>query len=124
MARRRGRAERLFRVNHGGYRIQEELELIVGLGGCVRDVIAEHRVYGRISAELKIGSSRDIEQLIGQICSGESIPLMTVTSGEHYHHIRADSEETLDRIQAALGESGFLPGRRPHRRGVQKERNH
>ncbi len=115
MARKRGGEERLIRVSHGGSRIREELELIVGLGGGVRDVIAEHKVYGRISAELEIGSERDIEDLIGQICSGESTPLMTVTSGEHFHHIWADSEETLDRIQEALGEKGFLPGRRPNR---------
>lgn len=108
MVRKRSGAERQIRVFHDGGRIWEELDLIVGLGGCVRDITTNHKVFGRIAADLDICSTQDVDRLIRRVCSGECSPLMTVTSGEHYHRIHADSEKTLDKIQAALDEAGFL----------------
>ena len=40
--------------------------------------------------------------------SGKSSPLKHITSGYHYHEIRADREETLDMIGKMLAEKGFL----------------
>lgn len=108
MVRKCSGAERKIRVFHGGGRIWEELDLIVGLGGCVQDITADHKVFGRITADLDICSTQDVDRLIRRVCSGECSPLMTVTSGEHYHRIHADSEKTLDEIENALREAGFL----------------
>jgi len=33
---------------------------------------------------------------------------MHVTGGYHYHTVRADDETTLDRIEAALAERGYI----------------
>ena len=42
------RAERVFKVRHTEAEVGEELELIVRLGGTVKDVSVSHRVYGNI----------------------------------------------------------------------------
>jgi transcriptional regulator of NAD metabolism len=42
------------------------------------------------------------------IKSGKSKELMHITEGYHYHTVRADSEETLDKIEAALDEKAYI----------------
>ena len=81
------------------------------LGGTVVDVSVRHKVYGKLSAKLNIFSPAGIRQFIDGIESGKSTELMNVTSGYHYHTVRADSQEILDRIEAALSQRGYLiPG--------------
>ena len=84
------------------------MQTIVDLGGEVVDVVVNHRVYGKMSAMLNIANRRDIRLYIDDIRSGKSSPLMTVTSGYHFHHIAADSEEALDEIEEALRKKGYL----------------
>ena len=45
---------RLFKVFHDAAATEEELTTIVDLGGCVVDVMVNHRVYGKVSAPLQI----------------------------------------------------------------------
>ena len=45
---------RLFKVFHDEARTEEELQLIVDLGGCVEDVMVNHNVYGKVTAPLNI----------------------------------------------------------------------
>ena len=78
------------------------------LGGCVQDVMVNHRVYGRISAPLNIKNRRDVQHFMENLRSGKSTPLLNVTSGYHFHTVSADSEEILDEIEAALKEQNFL----------------
>jgi transcriptional regulator of NAD metabolism len=78
------------------------------LGGTVVDVMVRHKVYGQISAPLNIYSAAGIQQFIKGIESGKSSELMHVTSGYHYHTIRAESYKHLDRIEAALKARGYL----------------
>ena len=47
-------------------------------------------------------------KFVESINSGNSSPLMTITYGDHYHTVKADSEKTLDEIEAELGRHGFL----------------
>ena len=49
---------RLFKVFHDENRTEEELKLIVDLGGCVEDVMVNHKVYGKVSAALNIIAAR------------------------------------------------------------------
>ena len=72
------------------------------------DVFVWHRVYGRLEARLGIRTRKDALRFINDIESGKSSPLLTVTSGYHYHTIAADSEATLDRIERALDSKGYL----------------
>ncbi|MBR5270491.1 MAG: transcription repressor NadR, partial [Anaerotignum sp.] len=52
---------RLFKVFHDESRTEEELKLIVDLGGCVEDVIVNHKVYNKVSAPLNIKNRRDVQ---------------------------------------------------------------
>ncbi len=100
--------ERVFKVYHTSIETEDELTKIVELGGTVVNVFVWHKVYGRIEGALNIFSKRGIDQLIEGIKSGKSTELMNVTSGYHYHTVRADSEETLDKIGEALVKSGYI----------------
>ena len=70
--------------------------------------MVNHRVYGRMEAELNISSRRKAADFIRDLKSGKSSPLKNITSGYHYHTVEADSEETLDMIGEMLEEKGFL----------------
>lgn len=99
---------RLIKVHHTVDQLEDELTTIVDLGGAVLNVMVNHRVYGQITANLDIRSRRDVARYLHDIRSGKSTPLMTVTSGYHFHRIAADSDEVLDEIEAALAAKGYL----------------
>ena len=101
-------AARVFKVHHTSEQTEAELTAIVDLGGCVVDVMVNHRAYGKMSANLNIKSRRDVVQFMEQMQTGKSVPLMNVTSGYHFHMITADREEILDEIEDALRSMGFL----------------
>lgn len=101
-------AKRTFKVQHSDDQLEEELCCIVDLGGCVHNVMIHHRVYGRLEAELNINSRKKIADFLEDIRSGKSSPLKNITSGYHYHEVTADNEETLDMVEHALQEKGFL----------------
>lgn len=105
---------RLFKVHHTTEQTEEELNLVVDLGGCVVNVMVNHRAYGKISVELNIKSRRDVQNFLEQIRTGKSIPLLNVTSGYHFHLISAEREEILDEIEASLKEKGFLTDFMPY----------
>ena len=99
---------RLFKVFHDAAATEEELTTIVDLGGCVVDVMVNHRVYGKVSAPLQIKNRRDVQAFLKNLESGKSTPLLNVTSGYHFHHVSAESEEILDEIEDALRRKHFL----------------
>lgn len=99
---------RIVKTLHSDEEIADELNIIVDLGGTAIDVFVRHKVYGLIKAELNISSRRDVKKFMEGIKSGKSTPLKDVTSGYHYHTLSADSEETLDLIEAELKSRGFL----------------
>ena len=78
--------QRTFKVKHTDAQVEEELYSIVDLGGSVKNVMVNHRAYGHMEAELNITSRRKAAEFV----------------------VEADSEETLDMIEAALREKGFL----------------
>ncbi len=99
---------RSFKVYHTNERTEEELTTIVDLGGCILDVMVNHRIYGKMSAPLNIKNRRDVQVFMNNLRTGKSTPLLNVTSGYHFHRIAADSEEILDEIETALREKNFL----------------
>ncbi|MCI9441426.1 MAG: transcription repressor NadR [Ruminococcus sp.] len=99
---------RTFKVRHTDERMEEELCSIVDLGGCVVDVMVNHRVYGQMKARLGIRSRRNVTEFLQDIQSGKSSPLKNITSDYHYHMIEADNEKTLDMVEQLLREKGFL----------------
>lgn len=100
--------ERVFKVYHSRAQTEDELSCIVDLGGTVVDVFVWHKVYGKLSAKLNLFSCHGIKQFLDGIESGKSTELMNVTSGYHYHTVRAESQDVLDHIEAALKTRGYL----------------
>ena len=103
-----GQLSRKIKVCHSNDEIEDELTTIVDLGGIVLNVMVNHKVYGKITAEMNIKNRRDIKNFIDRIKMGKSTPLLNITSGYHYHTVVADSEEILDEIEEALRQKNFL----------------
>ena len=61
-----------------------------------------------MTAPLNIFSNLHIKQFIEGVRSGKSSELMNITGGYHYHTVRAESEDILNRIQNALEERGYI----------------
>lgn len=101
-------AERVFKVYHSTEQTEDELNLIVDLGGTVVDVFVWHKVYGKVEAKLNIFSRLHVKQFIEGVRSGKSTELMNITGGYHYHTVRAESEEILDQIGKALGDERYI----------------
>ena len=97
-----------FKVQHTDEQLEEELCAIVDLGGCVENVMINHRVYGHMEAVLGVNSRRKVAEFMEDIRSGKSSPLKNITSNYHYHRVSADSKETLDMIEEDLRQRGFL----------------
>jgi transcriptional regulator of NAD metabolism len=112
--RRHDRPRRIFKVRHTEEQMEDELDLIVDLGGTVEDVVVNHRTYGVISVPLNVSSRRDVALYLADIASSRSTPLSRVTSGYHFHHVSASTEEELDEIGAALAARGYLVDRLPY----------
>ena len=102
------RPTRLFKCRHTAEQTADELTCVVDLGGRVEDVFVNHRVYGVVSSALGVGSRRDVERFMAELASGVSSPLLEVTSGYHFHHVSAASEEVLDEVGRALAARGYL----------------
>lgn len=105
---------RVFKVRHSNDRTEEELTLIVDLGGRVEDVFVYHRVYGVVRGQLPLASRKDIQDFMDRLKESSSGPLMLITDDYHYHTVAADSAATLDQIQAHLEAAGFLAPLREH----------
>lgn len=99
---------RVFKVQHTDEQTEEELYEIVDLGGCVENVMVNHKVYGHMEAPLGIHSRRKASAFIDDIKSGKSSPLKNITSNYHYHTVSAESEEILNEIEEMLRTKGFL----------------
>ena len=100
--------ERVFKLKHTTDQTEDELSCIVELGGTVVDVFVWHKVYGKVEAPLNIFSQMHVKQFMEGVRSGQSSELMHITGGYHYHTVRAESEEVLDRIEAALRERDYI----------------
>ena len=101
-------AKRIFKVIHTDEQLEDELQTIVDLGGTIVNVKVRHRIYGEMKAPLNIRSRKQVREFMEDIRNGKSSPLMNITSNYHYHEVEADSEETLDQIEAELERKGYL----------------
>lgn len=103
-----GQYVRTVKVCHTNEQVEDELNIIVDFGGTVLDVMVNHRTYGKMTAPLNIKSRRDVKAFMENIRSGKSKPLLNVTTGYHFHTIRADSVAALDDIEDALKQKDYL----------------
>ena len=58
-------------------------------------------IADRTAGEIYIG-------VVGPVRSGKSTELMAITGGYHYHTVRAESEEVLEQIAAALHDKNYI----------------
>ncbi|MGN1235211.1 MAG: 3H domain-containing protein, partial [Christensenellaceae bacterium] len=101
------RAQKVFKLFHEESQVEDELSRIVEAGGRVESLLVYHRVYGKIEVPLLIENRTHIADYIHAL-SGNSRPLAAVTGGYHYHLVTADSAQTIERVEAALKEGGYL----------------
>jgi len=116
LVRSGGPCRRLYKVRHDEEAVERELNAIVDLGGTVEDVIVNHRVYGKIEAKLDLSNRRDVKRYLADLASSKSTLLSKVTSGYHFHHVSADSEEQLDEIGEELARLGLIAELTPYER--------
>ncbi len=102
------KVNRCFYVKHTTDQITDELGSIVMHGGKILDVIVSHAIYGTIEADLIINTKQDVDDFVTKVKQKQTVPLKELTGGNHYHTVEADDESTLDRIEAALREKGYL----------------
>lgn len=100
--------ERVFKLHHTTEQTEDELNAIVALGGTVVNVFVWHKVYGKIVAPLNIFSTLHVKQFIEGVRTGKSTELMNITGGYHYHTVRAESDEILNKIDTVLKERGYI----------------
>lgn len=102
------KVNRAFLVKHTTDEIEEELCTIVDNGGKVLNVIVSHDLYGEIAADLILKNRQDVYDFVKQVKLKNTVPLKELTDGIHLHTVEADSEEILDKIEAALKEKKYL----------------
>ena len=86
----------------------EELQIIVDLGGKIKDVIVDHPTYGTIKADLNVSSNRDIKKFMEKTNREGFKQLSTLSQNYHTHTIEVSDDETLEEIKKELKEKNIL----------------
>ncbi|WFA08368.1 transcription repressor NadR [Tissierella sp. Yu-01] len=95
--------------NHKGItQMEEELNIIVDLGGKILDVIVDHPLYGEIKSPINVESRHEVSEFINNIKDTNAEPLSSLTQGLHLHTIEVKDEETYKRIKKALEDKRYL----------------
>ncbi len=102
------RVKRIMKVRHTTEQIEDELCTIVDNGGRILDVIVNHEIYGDIATALTIRNRQDVYDFVKKVKEKKIVPLKDLTAGVHQHTVVADTEDTLNRIERALEEKGYL----------------
>ncbi|MGM0219528.1 transcription repressor NadR [Enterococcus sp. AZ126] len=93
---------------HRPEQTQEELSVIVSLGGEILDVVVEHPIYGELTGGLHIQSEKEVKEFIKAYEKSSASLLSELTGGIHLHTIRCESENTLREIKKVLDQKGIL----------------
>ena len=100
--------QRVFKLKHTTEQTEDELGMIISLGGTVADVFVWHKVYGKIQVKLNISSKYHVDRFIDGVRSGKSTELMNITGGYHYHTVAAETVSILDEIEKSLYRKGYI----------------
>ena len=95
-------------VKHGKHDVFNEFCAIVDNGAKVLDVVVDHPVYGKLSAELNIASRYDANCFVEKMDAEGANPLSLLTEGIHLHTIIVKDEQTFERIKSQLNNLGIL----------------
>lgn len=105
---RQTKPRRIFPVRHDVQEIADELNTMIEAGGRVIDVVVDHPVYGEIRGNLDLASREDVARFVNILKSTGQSPLLTLSRGFHAHTVEADDETTLNAIEKALADKGYL----------------
>ena len=100
--------KKMIAVKHGQSEVAEEFYAVVDNGGKVLDIIVEHTLYGKISAELNISSRYEADEFVKKLSETGANPLSMLTEGLHIHTVSVKDEETFCRIKEKLHTLGIL----------------
>ncbi|MDQ0232842.1 transcription repressor NadR [Metabacillus malikii] len=100
--------ERIIACKHSPEQTLEELTILVDHGVFVKDVTVEHPVYGELTASIRVGNRRDVEEFVKKISDAKAAYLSQLTGGVHLHTIQANTNDKLDRACLELDQKGFL----------------
>lgn len=87
---------------------EDELLLIVSLGGEVLDVIVEHPLYGELKGNLRLKTKKEVAEFMKTYEKNNASLLSMLTDGIHLHTIRCQNEKNFMAIKKALAEKGLL----------------
>ncbi len=93
---------------HTKEQIEDELGIVVDLGGRALDVIVEHPLYGDLRGNLMIASRRDLSLFLESLDKAEASPLSALTGGVHLHTIEAQDQKVMEEIIDQLRNAGYL----------------
>ena len=100
---------RTIACNHKGYdSLEEELRIIVDLGGKIIDVIVDHPLYGEIKSPINVESRYDLAQFMENIKGTNAEPLSSLTGGLHLHTIEVKNQEVFELIKRELLNKNYL----------------
>ena len=72
------------------------------------DVIIDHSIYGKISAELNLSSRYEVDLFVKRISDENVTPLSLLTDGLHIHTIAIKNLESYEKIIEKLSELKVL----------------
>ncbi|WP_086314349.1 hypothetical protein A5821_001912 [Enterococcus sp. 7F3_DIV0205] len=87
---------------------EEELSIIVSLGGEIVDVVVEHPIYGELTGGLHIHTEREVKDFIEAYEKSQASLLSELTEGIHLHTVRCENEDILGQIKKALAQKNIL----------------
>ena len=99
---------RIVAVRHDQEDIFDELVAVVEAGGRVVDVVVDHPVYGELRGTIGCSTRAEVVRFVHLLTSTGQRPLSSLADGFHLHTLEAPDEATLDRVERALKEKGFL----------------
>lgn len=94
--------------HHSNEHLLEELQIIIDLGGKVKDVIVEHPTYGSIRANLNINSNRDIKNFMDKTNRNNFKQLSSLSQEYHVHTIEVPDTLAFEEIKKELKEKNIL----------------
>ena len=95
-------------VKHSKDDVLNELFAIIDNGGKVVDVVVDHSVYGKISADLNLSSRYDATCFVEKIDQTGANPLSLLTEGIHVHTIAVKDQDAFERIKTQLDKMGII----------------
>ena len=95
-------------VKHSKDMVADELFAIVDNGGKVLNVIVDHSLYNKISADLNLSSHYDVCEFVNKLEKANARPLSALTEGIHVHTLAVNDETTFERIIKALTDLNIL----------------